>query len=259
MKRRFVLKASALVLAGCVGQLPNNEEKKDIALREQNFDLPIPLPTVSNLRERLQEQGFALGAKTFLRIFKEENVLEAWLLRADGRYHLYRKFPICTYSGDLGPKLRQGDKQAPEGFYAVSAKQMNPNSQYHLSFNLGFPNAYDRAHGYTGSYLMVHGDCVSIGCYAMDDQQIEIIYALVSAAHQRGQLAVPVHIFPFHLTQENLQRYANHRWYSFWQMLQPAYEFFEREHIPPQIHVRAGKYEMSPPLSLLTGEVLARR
>lgn len=254
MKRRLVVKLGTLALAGCVSH-SLHEEKPYFPQQEQNFDLPIPPTTQSNLRERLQAEGFALGTKIFLRIFKEENVLEAWLLRADGRYHLYRKFPICTYSGELGPKLRQGDKQSPEGFYAVSAKQMNPNSKYHLSFNLGFPNAYDKAHGYTGSYLMVHGDCVSIGCYAMTDAQIEIIYALVSAAHQRGQFAVPVHIFPFHLTQENLMRYVHHRWFEFWQMLQAGYEFFERERIPPQVSVRAGKYQISSPLALLNGEI----
>lgn len=257
MKRRTVLKTGALLLSGCAGYAPNAEKTASTQGAAVDFQLPISDLSQLSLRDRLQAQGFALGAKTFLRIFKEERVLEAWLLRADGRYHLYRKFPICTYSGDLGPKLREGDKQSPEGFYAVSARQMNPNSKYHLSFNLGFPNAYDREHGYTGSYLMVHGDCVSIGCYAMDNQQIEVIYALVSAAHQRGQYAVPVHIFPFHLTQQNLMRHAHHRWLPFWQILQPAYDYFEHEQIPPQINVLAGRYQIAPHSELITGRMLA--
>lgn len=262
MKRRFFLKTGSLCLVGCVANAPTPQSKANFGMAttatKAEFDLPISVLEQMGLRDRLQAMGFALGAKTFLRIFKEESVLEAWLLRADGRYHLYKKFPICTYSGDLGPKLRQGDKQSPEGFYAVSAKQMNPNSRYHLSFNLGFPNEYDRAHGYTGNYLMVHGDCVSVGCYAMTDKQIEEIYALVSAAHQRGQYAVPVHIFPFHLNEANLMRHAHNQWLPFWQMLKPAYDYFEQAHVPPQVNVLAGRYEIAPPLPIYTGKMLAQ-
>ena len=82
----------------------------------------------------------------------------------------FATYPICLWSGRLGPKLREGDRQAPEGFYTVSAEQLNPNSRWHRSFSLGFPNAFDQAHGRTGSFIMVHGGCPSIGCYAMTDR-----------------------------------------------------------------------------------------
>lgn len=211
----------------------------------EGFVFPEHFAEALSLRDSMHREGFVLGAKVFIRIFKKERVLELWMLKSDGRFHLYRRFPICAFSGDLGPKLREGDLQSPEGVYRVSREQMNPNSRYHLSFNLGFPNAYDRAHGYTGSYLMVHGDCVSRGCYAMDDRQIEIIYAIVSEAHQRGQRAVDVHVFPFHLTEENLEAYRDHRWFDFWQMLAPIYRSFEEARLPPVVEVKNKRYVLS--------------
>lgn len=206
---------------------------------------PMLDPVARNVKERLEQRGFRWGAPLYLRIFKTENVLEAWVQKEGGHYELYQRFPICVYSGELGPKLRQGDKQSPEGFYKVGLKALNPNSQYHLSFNLGYPNAYDRAHGYTGNYLMVHGDCVSVGCYAMGDRQIEEIYTLVGISLQYGQKEVPVHIFPFHLTTENMIRYGGHRWASFWQMLKPGYDYFESYRYPPVVDVVNKRYEVN--------------
>ena len=122
--------------------------------------------------------GLSLGAPLYIRIFKLEAEMEVWLQRASGEYALFRTYTICNWSGDVGPKIREGDKQAPEGFYIVTAGQMNPNSEHYLSFNIGFPNAYDRAHDYTGSYLMVHGGCRSSGCYAISDDAIQELYIL---------------------------------------------------------------------------------
>ena len=131
---------------------------------------------------------------------------------ATGAFAPFETYPICAWSGELGPKLAEGDRQAPEGFYAVGLKQLNPNSNYHRAFNLGFPNAYDRALGRTGSFLMVHGDCVSIGCYAMTDQGIDEIYRIVEAALHQGQREVPVHAFPFRMTEKAMAEKAGHRW-----------------------------------------------
>ncbi|SUO97132.1 L,D-transpeptidase family protein [Suttonella ornithocola] len=246
MNRRWWLKAGALALAGCGVKSEVSEKKPDL-FQQRLFVLPDEVKHLP-LAKQMQARGFTFGAKTFIRIFKKDRFLEIWQLRPDGEFHLYQSFPICVYSGELGPKLREGDKQSPEGFYEVGLNQLNPNSRYHLSFNLGFPNAYDRAHGYTGKYLMVHGNCVSIGCYAMGDEQIEVIYAIVQAALRRGQLAVPVHVFPFHLTEENLKLYSNHRWYEFWRMLKPGYDYFEQHHVPPKISVSDKQYVVSPPL-----------
>ena len=157
------------------------------------------------LEARLERGGFAAGDAVFIRIFKEEAILELWLERS-GRYERFETYPICRWSGELGPKLKEGDGQSPEGFYEVRLESLNPNSRYHLSFNLGFPNAFDRAHARTGSYLMVHGGCSSVGCYAMTNPGIDEIYRLTEAALQAGQDAVAVHIFPFRMTEERMAR-----------------------------------------------------
>ncbi|MBN8482476.1 MAG: murein L,D-transpeptidase, partial [Xanthomonadales bacterium] len=194
------------------------------------------------LEQALAGAGLHLGAPVFVRIFKEEGELELWLEGADGRHVLFRTWPICTWSGTLGPKLREGDGQAPEGFYRVGAAQMNPRSRFHLSFDLGYPNAYDRAHGRSGSFLMVHGACVSIGCYAMGDAAIEEIYTLVAAAQLGGQRAFDVHAFPFRPEAARLAAAKASPWHAFWSELAPAYKVFERTRRPPRIAVEHGRY-----------------
>jgi murein L,D-transpeptidase YafK len=177
-----------------------------------------------------------------VRIFKEESELEVWKQRADGRYYHFKTYPICNWSGDLGPKVAQGDKQAPEGFYEVARHQMNPNSSFHLAFNLGFPNAFDKAHKRTGDFLMVHGKCRSAGCYAMTDALIEEIYALARESYIGGQEAINVHAFPFRMTDANMKRHAKHQAATFWQTLKEGYDHFETTRQTPGVAVCAKKY-----------------
>lgn len=198
----------------------------------------------SGLQRDLRTLGLALGAPAFIRIFKREAELELWLGGKDGRYQLFRTYPICTFSGQLGPKRRQGDNQAPEGFYRVARGQLNPASRYHLAFNLGYPNAYERAHGYTGDFLMVHGNCVSIGCYAMGDAAIEEIYTVVDAALRAGQPAFEVHAFPFRLDDAALAAERDSPWFDFWSELKPGYDAFERARQPPRVSVRDRRYRI---------------
>lgn len=200
---------------------------------------------VKSLLANLDGTQFRLGAPIYIRIFKLSRKLELWQQQADGRYALIKAYPICHYSGELGPKLKEGDRQSPEGFYRVTKSALNPNSRYHLSFNLGFPNAYDRAHNRTGSYLMVHGNCVSLGCYAMTNSGIEEIYTLVSAALIKGHQHVDVHIFPFEMTKGNLELYRKSKWAPFWQTLKPAYDQFEKTRKVPKVRVVNKRYVIS--------------
>jgi murein L,D-transpeptidase YafK len=193
------------------------------------------------LASRMKQLGVASGVPVYLRIFKTESILEVWVEK-NGRYEHLKDYEICAWSGRLGPKLKEGDRQSPEGFYKVYRSSLNPHSRFHLSFNLGFPNAYDRAHGRTGSYLMVHGDCRSIGCYAMTDRNIDEIYALVQKALEHGQPYVPVHIFPFRLDDTTIAAYEGNRWFDFWMNLKEGYDYFEAERRPPRIEVRHGRY-----------------
>lgn len=199
------------------------------------------------LSKALEARSLRLGAPVFLRIFKESKELEVWVEReTEGPFRLYKTYPIAALSGRLGPKLREGDRQAPEGFYEVGPKSMNPNSRFHLSFNLGYPNAFDRAHGRTGSYLMIHGGRVSIGCYAMTDPGIEEIYTLVEAALRNGQDHVPVHCFPFRVTEKRLaqaqKQRAERAWLAFWNQLAEADRAFHKDKRPPAVRVVGQRY-----------------
>lgn len=194
------------------------------------------------LRADLAASGFVLGNAAHVRIFKRERRLEVWLRPAGGRFDLFRSYGICNYSGDLGPKLKEGDKQAPEGFYRVGKAQLNPNSRHHLAFNLGFPNAFDRQLGRTGSALMVHGGCSSVGCYAITDEAVDEVYALVEAALEDGQDAVDVHVFPFELTGIALAQEAGSNWLGFWRNLKQGYDMFEASGMPPKVAVCRGAY-----------------
>jgi len=196
----------------------------------------------SALIAELGDAGFRLGASAHVRIFKREKRLELWLARDDGRYGLFKDFDICTYSGGLGPKLKEGDKQAPEGFYRVGLKQLNPASRHHLSFNLGFPNAFDAQLGRTGSALMVHGGCSSVGCFAITDEGVDAVYAVVEAALKHGQEAVDVAVFPFRLTATALAEQGSSPWLGFWRNLKQGYDLFEADFIPPAVGACQGEY-----------------
>ena len=198
--------------------------------------------TRQRLAAELQTTGLSLGAPVFMRIFKQSHELEVWLKGEDSRWRLFRTYEICNYSGDLGPKLKEGDRQSPEGLYSVGYSQLNPNSRFHLSFNLGFPNAYDRAQGRTGSYLMVHGDCVSVGCYAMTDDGIEEIYTLAEAALKGGQSAFWVHAFPARFSDTWLENRSDSPWIGFWRDLRNCHDHFESEGELPAVDVAQNRY-----------------
>ena len=226
VRAALLLGGAAFVLAACQGSnLPRHMQ-------------PLPYSTVAAM-DRL---GVDEGDPIFMRIFKEEAELEVWKETDNGSYVLLDTYEICAWSGELGPKFREGDRQAPEGFYTIRPAQMNPNSSFYLSFNMGFPNAFDAAHGRTGSHLMVHGACSSRGCYAMTEDQIRIIYSLAREAFEGGQRAFQVHAFPFRMTAENMARHRDHEHLPFWQMLQEGYQHFEATGRPPTVNVCDRRY-----------------
>ena len=201
------------------------------------------LPRINDI---LQIKKLPFGAPVFIRIFKDENELELWM-QDKQRFKLYKTYIICFQSGEIGPKLKEGDRQSPEGFYQVGYQQMNPWSDFHLAFNLGYPNEYDQYHNRTGSALMVHGRCSSDGCFAMTDYYMDEIYTLANEALSGSQQYIQVHIFPFRLTEKKLKDHHESQWYPFWLNLKEGYDFFERYHTPPRISVINGRYEISNP------------
>ena len=214
------------------------------ARRQEQASLGVPLagtPDLAALDKRLAADGLSLGAPVFIRIFKREFELELWMQKDDG-FHRFAVYPICRWSGRLGPKLVEGDAQAPEGFYTVDSKALNPASRWHRSFNLGFPNVYDRSHQRTGSFIMVHGGCSSIGCFAMTDPVVDEIWRLVTAALGKGQPRFQVQVFPFRMTAENMAQREHERWLPFWQNLKRGYDLFEQTRVPPRVSACRASY-----------------
>jgi murein L,D-transpeptidase YafK len=221
----------AIALAGCT-----DSSIGDFAPQHANRQLP------PKIQQAMKAKGMNKTAPVMARVFKEEGKLEIWKQKTNARYDLIASYDICKWSGKLGPKFTEGDRQAPEGFYTVRPSQMKPNSQYHLAFNIGYPNTYDRANGRTGSNLMVHGACSSAGCYSMTDQQIEEIYAFGRDAFQGGQTEFQVQAFPFRMTAANMARYRNDPNYEFWKMLKVGYDHFELTKVPPKVDVCDRRY-----------------
>ena len=214
---------AALVLNGCQTEGVNVSK----ALR----------PLSPKMVALLEQKSMAKESPILARIFKEESELEIWKQDQTGRFALLKTYPICRWSGELGPKMKQGDRQAPEGFYTITPGQMNPNSSYYLSFNIGYPNAYDRSYGRSGSQLMVHGDCSSAGCYAMTDDQIGEIYALARESFFGGQQAFQIQAYPFRMTALNMAKHRNSPHFAFWKNLKQGYDHFEVSRLEPKVNV----------------------
>jgi murein L,D-transpeptidase YafK len=220
---------AAALLAGCSGSLEDIAPKAERQLPQQ-------------IVQTMKAKGMSKGSPIMMRVFKEEGVLEVWKQTQSGRYDLVTSYEICKWSGKLGPKFTEGDRQAPEGFYAIRPHQMNPQSSYHLAFNIGFPNNYDRANGRSGTHLMVHGACSSAGCYSMSDEQVEQIYAFARDAFRGGQEAFQFQAYPFRLTPENMARYRSDPNYPFWEMLKEGYDHFEITRKPPKVDICDRRY-----------------
>lgn len=209
----------------------------------------LPLQSQPVVSEKLKKNF--IGAPVYIQIFKEEKTLELYV-KTDDEFRLLGSYRICNFSGGLGPKRRQGDYKSPEGFYIISSGQLKPDSQFYRAINIGFPNAYDRQQGYDGKDLMIHGDCVSVGCYAMTDNSIDEIYNYVSAALQNGQTEINLSIYPFRMTKSNMQRHRHSYYASFWKQLQPGYAWFTEHRQPPKIHIGEGRYVLNTTPSLDT-------
>jgi murein L,D-transpeptidase YafK len=221
---------ATLALAGCGGILP-----KSSSLRAQQS-------LKQAVVDKLKSMGSSPGQAMMIRIFKETNEFEVWKRTAAGGFKLFKTYDICAYSGGLGPKVAEGDRQAPEGFYNITPGLMNPNSNYYLAFNTGFPNKFDRAWGRTGSELMVHGDCSSRGCYSMTDEAIAEIYALARESFAGGNPVVQLQIFPFRMTPQKLALYSTNPNIDFWRDIKEGYDRFELAKVPPNWDVCEKKY-----------------
>ena len=221
--------AGALTPVRCLGedgnQLPENATKE----------------LSPELLSLLQQKQMPTHSPIILRVFKEEAELEVWKQDTTGHFQILKTYPICRWSGDLGPKLHKGDRQTPEGFYTITPGLMNPNSNFYRAINIGFPNAFDRANDRDGTFLMIHGACGSSGCYAMTDEQIGEIYALARDSLS-GQPSFQIQAYPFRMTPANLARHHTNPNMAFWKMLKEGNDHFEATHLQPKVEVCNRRY-----------------
>jgi murein L,D-transpeptidase YafK len=225
------LMTASVLLAGC------DTDQVSLATNAK-ANQPVP----PKLLAAMAEKDMDLQSPILVRLFKQEAELEVWKQTRSGQFALLKTYPICRWSGDLGPKVREGDRQAPEGFYSINPSQMNPQSAYYLSFNTGYPNAFDKALGRTGSQLMVHGDCSSRGCYAMTDEQIAEIYSLGRESFFGGQKAFQLQAYPFKMTPVNMAKHRNNPNMPFWKMIKEGYDHFEVTRQEPKVDFCEKKY-----------------
>ena len=240
MRRRFALVIALFLIALAIGgviywrSLPPKELTRIEEVRQR---------VQPSLKKELRVAGFTLGDPVFIRIIKETRELEMWLQpRGSRQFKVWKTWRIVGMSGRLGPKLAEGDRQAPEGFYEVGADALNPMSDCHLAFNTGYPNVFDTSLGRTGSWIMVHGSTGSLGCFAMTDPVIEEIYLVCEAALERGQASFAVHVFPFRMTEERMHAAAENEWLPFWENLREGYVRFEETNLPPAVRLEDGHY-----------------
>ncbi len=267
--RSLITRAGAIgcvVLLTLTGGVPTTASALDIVLndvaadrvqRQRHFargELPLATtPRLDQLDERLKSLDLAPGRAIYIRIFKAESELEVWMQNGGGTFTRLAVYPICHWTGSLGPKLKEGDKQSPEGFYTVGVQQTRLVGRWRRAFNVGFPNLHDQLLNRTGSYILIHGGCSSVGCFAMTDEVQEEIYGLARAALAKGQDRFQVHIFPFRMTPGNLERHAEHEWAHTWSDLKPAYDSFERTRVPPRVALCGVRYKIADGLPGETG------
>jgi len=200
----------------------------------------VPIP--KELMDRMAAIGTSPAEPMVIRVYKQSSELEVWKRTSSGEFALLKTYPICKWSGTIGPKIREGDYQSPEGFYNVTPGLMNPKSAYWLSFNVGFPNKFDQAWGRTGSNLMVHGDCKSVGCFAMTDAGIKEIFALARETFRGGNAAFQLQLLPFRMTEANMAANAASQHAPFWQNLKEGSDIFEATRQAPAWDVCERRY-----------------
>ncbi|MDQ0321656.1 murein L,D-transpeptidase YafK [Pararhizobium capsulatum DSM 1112] len=240
LRNLVIIAAVAALLAGCTNETLDAFDQADVDIKSVKNKTTYELSgkIVANMRAA----NMPKNSPVMIRIFKEEGALEIWKATADNRFAKLREYKICAWSGKLGPKVKEGDRQAPEGFYPLGPGQMNPNSSYYLAINTGFPNRYDQANGRHGTDLMIHGACSSSGCYSMTDEQMQEIFALARDAYKGGQQTIQLQALPFRMTAENMARHKNSPNIEFWNMLKVGYDQFEITKRPPEVNICEKKY-----------------
>jgi len=212
--------------------------KKDIDESNNTEDTFITDETIEDIIEKV---GGEIGNKILIIIFKTEKRLELWMDIA-GEYKFLKSYPIISYSGKLGAKVSIKDKQAPEGYYSINIHRIIRKDELFTKLDLGFPNRYDKEHNVSSGYASIHNPSIQEDGFVIDNNNISEIYNIVQEALLNGYKTIPVYIYPFVMTQYNLERYYNSRWIDFWRNIKEGYDYFNRYHRTPKIEIRNGRY-----------------
>ena len=241
MRFSFLIILSLVFISGIdfkSAQLKYSRVKESYEEKEENFKKLYEAKSLDYKKQTI-----------LIRVFKNEKELELWVKNSKSAYTLLKIYPICKASGTLGPKRKTGDYQVPEGFYHVD--RFNPQSAFYLSLGLNYPNASDKILSdkqNPGGDIFIHGNCVSIGCMAMTDDQIKELYIAAVEARNGGQNRIPVHIYPFRMTDSNMAKVNKlfedkKTLLSFWENLKTGYDLFEKNNQWSSVSVdNKGKY-----------------
>ncbi|MBI9018947.1 MAG: murein L,D-transpeptidase [Phycisphaerae bacterium] len=232
------------------GQIPEPVRKLKMHFSKPSGQIATTVRSegaIANVRPRLEEKlknfGLQWAVPVYIYLEKDEKKLHLDVFDQNKGYFVpFKTYPILKMSGTLGPKTKEGDRQCPEGFYYITTQSLNPASKFHLSFDIGYPNNYDRQKGHTGSYIMVHGSDKSIGCFAMGDAAIEEIYAMITAGLSSSQKIVRIHCYPFTMTDENLSKHSDSNYLPFWKNLMQGYDFYQQTRLAPNVEVVDGVF-----------------
>ncbi len=203
-------------------------------------------PSVAVAKGNLLAVEFAarnlkLGSPVFLRVYKQSSKMELWVEKGP-RYELFKTYSICRWSGGLGPKMYEGDRQSPEGLYHITAEDLIVNPRWHRAMNINYPNRFDVINGRGGSGILIHGKCGSVGCFAIQDNNVEEVYDAVRAALHSGQVSIPVLALPFSFAAYAPAVEDTLKLNEFWTDLRRADLLFNRDRVPPTAWVCDGRY-----------------
>lgn len=201
------------------------------------------------LRKQLTIAGVKENFELLIIVFKHESILNVWLkAKSQSRYKHFKTYNFSAVSGNLGPKIKEGDLQIPEGFYHIQA--FNPQSKYHLSLGLNYPNKVDEwrsGKNKPGSEIYLHGGNETQGCMPLTDDKIKEVYILAIEAKNNGQTQIPVYIFPFKMNEDNMEKLTTEHPQNqfFWENLKQGYDYFEKHGALPKIDECEGKYKLN--------------
>ncbi len=229
------------VILGALALCVASFQDATAARRIERSQAPVVAARESLLAAEFAAKDLKLGSPVFIRIYKNTSRMELWVQQG-ARYALFKTYGICRWAGGLGPKMHEGDNQSPEGLYHISSEDLIVNPRWHRAMNINYPNRFDVMNGRGGSGILIHGKCASVGCFAIQDANVEEVYDAVRAALHNGQARIPVLALPFSFAKYAPAVEDTAKMNDFWSDLRRADILFDRDRLPPTAYVCDGRY-----------------